>query len=247
MSVSLNQAVAVVLAGGFGTSVQHLLTGVPKPMAAVQGRPFLEWVVRYLAKQGVNRVVISTGYLAEVVENYFREHHIAGVSVQCVAETAPLGTGGGFLHAVRASAQTPEAWLVLNGDSLIFADLKATAAQLSNEQTGGVIVGRPVTDASRYGTLAIGANGDLLRFEEKRPGAGVINAGVYLLRHALVKDFPAITPLSLERDVFPALTARSGLLKVHVMDAPFLDIGTPESLPQAEAFVRDNLNQFAGV
>jgi D-glycero-alpha-D-manno-heptose 1-phosphate guanylyltransferase len=244
LSVALNQVVAVVLAGGFGTRIQHLLSGVPKPMAAVNGRPFLEWVVRYLARQGVTRVVISTGYLADVVARHFQEHQVDGVTVQCVAETAPLGTGGGFLHAVRSSGQSPAAWLVLNGDSLIFADLAATAAYLADPAVGGVLVGRPVTDASRFGTLATGPAGDLLRFEEKRPGAGVINAGVYLLRDALVRQFPDRTPLSLEREVFPALTASSGLLKVHVMDAPFLDIGTPESLPQAEAFVRDNLPQF---
>lgn len=245
--MKLDQVVAVVLAGGFGTRIQHLLSGVPKPMAVVNGRPFVEWVVRYLAKQGVTQVVISTGYLADVVAKHFADNRIAGVTVQCIAETAPLGTGGGFLHAVRSSGKTPEAWMVLNGDSLIFADLKAAAAKLDDPNTRGVLVGRPVVDAARFGTLAIGANGDLLRFEEKRPGAGVINAGVYLLRDSLVREFPSQTPLSIERDVFPALTAKTGWLKVVEMDAPFLDIGTPESLPQAEAFVRENLHQFASV
>ena len=68
MSLKLSQVVAVVLAGGFGTRVAHLLTGIPKPMAPVAGRPFLEWVVRCLARQGIPKVLLSTGHLAEVVE-----------------------------------------------------------------------------------------------------------------------------------------------------------------------------------
>jgi NDP-sugar pyrophosphorylase family protein len=279
MNFELRETPAVVLAGGFGTRIQHLLPGVPKPMAPVNGRPFLEWIVRYLAKQGIRKVVISTGHLAEVVEKHFQKNPVKDVSTLCVPETSPLGTAGGFLNAVRASGEKPEAWIVLNGDSLAFANLSAAAAMLERRaarpagpfppsgelQTGlvgrggdgkagethgptlaaGVVIGKPLADASRYGTLAANAAGDLLRFEEKKPGSGVINTGIYLLRHSLVEQFPDRAPLSLEKDVFPALTARKALLKVLVMDAPFLDIGTPESLPEADKFIRENFDQFA--
>lgn len=244
MSAHLNQMAAVILAGGLGTRVQHLLPGLPKPMAPVAGRPFLEWVVRYLAKQGVRRAIISTGHLTSVVERHFESQPVPGVSVQCVAETEPLGTGGGFLYAVRQSGESAPAWLVLNGDSLVFANLALAAAPFSDANVSGVIVGRSLPDASRYGTLAIGKAGELLRFEEKRPGAGVINSGVYLLRHSLLAEFPSKTPLSFERDVFPSLIGRDFRLQTVVAEAPFLDIGTPESLPQAEGFIRDNRDEF---
>jgi D-glycero-alpha-D-manno-heptose 1-phosphate guanylyltransferase len=244
MSADLNLMTAVILAGGLGTRVQHLLPGLPKPMAPVAGRPFLEWVVRYLAKQGVRRVIISTGYLTGVVEKHFQGRPVRGVEVQCVAETEPLGTGGGFLHAVKQADETAPLWLVLNGDSLVFANLALAAAPFSDARISGVVVGRAVPDASRYGTLAIGPAGELLRFEEKRPGAGVINSGVYLLRHSLLAEFPPKSPLSFERDVFPAFIGRGLRLQTVVTEAPFLDIGTPESLPQAEAFIRDNLDEF---
>jgi len=212
-------------------------------MAPVNGRPFLEWIVRYLAKQGIGKVIISTGHLAEVVERHFQKNPVKGVSTLCVPETSPLGTAGGFLNAARASGEKPEAWVVLNGDSLAFANISA-AAKLTGQGADGVVIGKRLADASRYGTLAANAAGDLLRFEEKKPGAGVINTGIYLLRHSLVKQFADRAPLSLEKDVFPALTARKALLKVLVMDAPFLDIGTPESLPQADKFIRDNAGEF---
>ena len=244
MSVNLSEVVAVVLAGGAGTRVQHLLGDLPKPMAPVEGRPFLEWLVRYLARQGVTRVVISTGYRAEVVAAHFNPQPVPGAETLCVAETAPLGTAGGVLHAVHQSNLKPPAWLVLNGDTLCFANLKIAAMELDDPEVAGVIYAREVPDTSRYGSLVMDPSGCLAEFVEKRPGKGLISTGVYLLRNALVQAFPDRAPLSLERDVFPALTASHTLLKVEIANAPFLDIGTPETLAAAETFVRQNRSQF---
>jgi NDP-sugar pyrophosphorylase family protein len=244
MSLELSQIEAVVLAGGFGMRVAHLLAGVPKPMVPVAGRPFLEWVVRYLARQGIRRVILSTGHLAGLVEAHFRSQPVPGVLTRCLAETQPLGTAGGFLNAARLSGDSPPAWLVLNGDSLVFADLGRSVHELSNPAVAGVVVGCAVPNASRYGTLAIGPAGDLQGFEEKRPGKGVINAGIYLLRESLVRELDSKTPLSFEQDVFPQLIKRGALLRVFTVTAPFLDIGTPESLGQAQSFVEQNRAQF---
>jgi NDP-sugar pyrophosphorylase family protein len=167
MSLKLSQVVAVVLAGGSGTRVAHLLPGIPKPMAPVAGRPFLEWVVRCLARQGISRVLLSTGHLAGVVERHFQPQPVARVITRCFPETRPLGTGGGFLNAVRLSGEHPEAWLVLNGDSLVFADLTLAAAELSDLAVAGVVMGCSVADAARYGTLSIGPAGELRGFTEK--------------------------------------------------------------------------------
>ena len=90
----LGELTAVVLAGGLGTRIRALLSDLPKPMAPVLGRPFLEWVVRYLANQGVGRILLSTGYLGEKVEAHFSRHSVAGVSVRCLAEPQALGTRG---------------------------------------------------------------------------------------------------------------------------------------------------------
>jgi len=214
-------------------------------MAPVEGKPFLEWLVRYLAKQGLKHVVISTGYRAEVVSAHFNSQPVPDVETSCVAETAPLGTAGGMLRAVRQSGLKPPAWLVLNGDTLCFANLKLAAMELGDPEVSGVIYAREVPDASRYGSLVMDASGCLVKFVEKQPGKGLISTGVYLLRDELVRTFPDRVPLSLERDVFPELTARQVLLKVETMSTPFLDIGTPESLPQAGDFIRRNREQFA--
>jgi NDP-sugar pyrophosphorylase family protein len=242
--ITPDQTAAVILAGGYGTRIRHLLADLPKPMAPVNGRPFVEWIVRWLAAQQIRRVVLSTGYLAEVIARHFASQPVAGVTVTCVPETTPLGTAGGFLNAVRASGLRPAAWCLLNGDSLTFPDLAEATGVLGDDSVSGVIFGRELPDASRYGTLVSDAGGRLVCFAEKRPGRGVINSGIYVLRDSLLVKFGAKRPLSLEQDVFPALTGGGVSLRVLTMNAPFLDIGTPETLPQADLFIRQNLSRF---
>lgn len=240
--LTLNEVTAVILAGGFGTRVKHLLPGIPKPMAPVAGKPFLEWVVLYLAQQGIQRVVLSVGYLAEVIEEHFQSQPIPGVNITCVRETEPLGTAGGFLNAVAQTSPAPQAWLVLNGDSLVFASFAGLLACLQHPQVDGAILGVEVDDRSRYGGLAQDDWSNLTGFTEKQPGAGLINAGIYLFRHSLVEIFPKQLPSSFEYDVFPDLITNKINLQVHSVAAAFLDIGTPESLSQVDDFIRANID-----
>jgi D-glycero-alpha-D-manno-heptose 1-phosphate guanylyltransferase len=244
VNLTLDQITAVVLAGGFGRRVEHLLPDLPKPMAPVNGRPFLEWVVRYLAAQAIHRVILSTGHLAPVVEKHFRTQPVPGVNVSCVPETRPLGTAGGFRNAVRHTDVRPAAWLVLNGDSLAAAPLNEMIESLARPEMAGALLGVPMPEAARYGTISQNPKCELAGFNEKKPGAGVVNAGVYLFRAQTTGLFPDKTPLSFETEVFPALIARRARLKVCVTNAPFLDIGTPESLPLAEEFIRRNRTFF---
>jgi D-glycero-alpha-D-manno-heptose 1-phosphate guanylyltransferase len=263
VNLSSDQISAVVLAGGFGKRIRHLLPDIPKPMAPVNGKPFLEWVVRYLAAQKIRLVILSTGHLAEIVARHFQSQPVKNARVNCVPETEPLGTAGGFLNAIAGTKANPEAWLVLNGDSLAPAPLDKMFESLGEPEVAGAVLGVRVADASRFGTISVNESrgavfqpakpaqagnprhhGELAGFSEKKPGAGVINAGVYLFRASTIQLFPGKTPLSFEMDVFPALVAKKVRLKVCVTDAPFLDIGTPESLPLAEEFIRRNAECF---
>jgi len=235
---SLDNIIAVVLAGGFGTRIKHLLPDVPKPMAEVAEKPFLGWVLTYLQRQGIHQALLSTGYLAEIIEQYAQTRPIPDLDLQCYPETSPLGTAGGFINAVQQSQETPNAWLVLNGDSLIVTDLPPLNKYLEDENVDGVILGVSVPETSRFGSLVYDEQKTLLQFAEKQSGRGVINGGVYLLRNKLVQQFPTNFPLSFEYDIFPLLLQQKICLKVHPVEAPFLDIGTPDSLAQAESFIR---------
>jgi len=231
-------------------AISQMVAGSPRVMfdkagtALVNGKPFLEWLVRWLAAQNIHRVVLSTGYRAEVIEEYFRPQPVKGVTVTCVPETTPLGTAGGFLNAVHLSKIKSAAWLLVNGDTLAFANVSDAVRQLQNEATAGVIFGREVPDTSRYGSLVSDADGRLASFAEKRPGHGVISTGVYLFRDTLVKKFYSKVPLSLEQEVFPALVSAGESLQVIRINTPFLDIGTPATLGEADLFIQQNLPQF---
>ncbi len=240
------EVAAVVLAGGLGTRIRHLLPGLPKPMAQVAGRPFLEHVLFHLAAQGIQAAVLSTGHLSEVIERHFVPGRVRGLAVSCVREDEPRGTAGGFLLAVKASGLHPDVWLVANGDSLVYADLRPFLREFAVGGWDAAVLGLQVDDAARYGTLEADARGGLLRFAEKRPGAALINAGVYLFRAGLLGEFPVKTPLSFETEVFPALLSAGRHILVHPVSAPFLDIGTPASLAQAGEFISVHGGQTGG-
>lgn len=228
---------AVILAGGRGTRISRLQPNLPKPLIPVCGHPFVEWVIRHFAAQGVDRFVISLGHLADVAESYFRSRPADDLAISTVRETEPLGTGGGFLFAQQAAGEA-DPLILANGDSLVLADLRSAWRFFEDSDVDGVVVGLEVDDAARYGGLETDSNDRLLRFSEKRPGRGLINAGVYFFRRRLLASFPAKKPLSMECDVFPELLRAGTNLVVHRCQAPFLDIGTPESLAEMEPFLR---------
>lgn len=237
MPAGYDNLVAVILAGGLGTRIRGVLGDVPKPMAPVNGRPFVEWVVRYLACHGVSRVVLSTGYHAEVLASHFASQPVEDVHVTCVAEPSPMGTAGGFVNVTRHIAHLPKSWLIVNGDSLALASLTPLLSALEHPDCEAGILGVRMEEASRYGTIREDEQGYLSAFVEKRPGSGVINAGVYAFSEAVVRTFPDRVPLSFELEVFPDLIQRGARIKVCVEEAPFLDIGTPDSLRLADGFI----------
>lgn len=239
------QTRAVILAGGFGTRVRHLLPDLPKPLAPVAGRPFVDWVVAHIQQSGgITDFAFSTGHLAEKVAAHFEKTPPPGLTVRCCAETQALGTGGGFLNCALSDPRpAPDLWLVANGDSLVFAELRPLLDVFKNPSVAAAILAIRMVDASRYGKIVRSAEGTLVGFREKTPGSGLINAGIYVLRHALLAEFPPQRPLSLEADVFPALLRRHRIAVVE-SNAPFLDIGTDASFRAADGFLRANLHRF---
>jgi len=273
--MSLENATIILLAGGFGKRVEHLHPDLPKPLIRVAGRPFIDWICGYWARQGIRRMIVSLGHLADVAERHFQSSDWGDVEILTVIEEEPLGTGGAVVHAARTH-ECGDPFIVANGDSLVFGPVSEAweliqpepqtqvrgqtsdqeSMQKSNQRlkqpksdarkpsgTGpcdGVILGREVDDASRYGSLRTNEQGRLLAFQEKRPGKALINAGVYLFGESLLERFPNRTPLSLEVDVFPALIQADMNLHVHPVAGDFLDIGTPQDLQRAGRFIESH-------
>ena len=229
---------AVILAGGLGTRIRRFLDGPPKPLAVVSGKPFLAWLIAYLAYQGITDVIVSAGYRAEMLAEFCAGHSAPNIRVRCVAETEPQGTAGGFLQAI--AGDDGETWLVCNGDTFVGADFRAFIRELDDHTLDGALIGLRSDDSARYGNLQCDGQSNLLSFNEKTPGGGLISAGVYLLRRALLDSFPQKRPLSFETDVFPALLQAGKKIRVHEVRAAFIDIGTEQTFREAESFFAAN-------
>jgi NDP-sugar pyrophosphorylase family protein len=226
---------ALVLAGGFGSRLKSLLPDAPKPMAEVAGKPFLEWLLLYARKQGVRRVVLCTGYRAEVIESYFGDGRALGLEIRYSLESSPLGTGGALRNAL--SLVREDCVLAFNADSYCRYSLADMLAAHARNRAAATMWLVPVEDCGRYGSVHVGKSGSVVSFSEKNAetGHGLINAGIYLLEKSLIAGIPEGRNVSLEREIFPTEVSR-GLFAVAGR-GPFIDIGTPESFARATEFM----------
>ena len=228
----------LILAGGFGTRLQTALPDRPKVLAEVNGRPFITILLDQLVAAGLEKIVICTGHLGHMVREALGASY-RGLPVLYSHEEKPLGTGGAVRQAFER--YDGDAFLVLNGDSYVDADLPAFRAWHESAGAPGSLVLTWVQDTARFGTVETNGGDRIRGFFEKRNVAcpGWINAGVYLLSRELLTSMPAnAIPFSIEREFFPG-TLEKGLGGYKIR-APFIDIGTPESLASAAAF-------FAGI
>jgi D-glycero-alpha-D-manno-heptose 1-phosphate guanylyltransferase len=225
---------AIILAGGLGTRLAGRLDGVPKPMAPVAGRPFLEILLSQLARAGCTRAILSVGHLHEVIENYFRTE-FRGVSISYAIEHAPLGTGGAIRNALRTA--TEYTVLVLNGDTFLDADYAAMLRFHQEQAAPLTIAVTHCANVARYGGVVMSGTSEGMHvtgFQEKgRGGAGWINAGAY----AMNKDF-AWPPQPAEKFSFETDVLAPEILSLapaaYPVDGFFLDIGVPEDLDRAQ-------------
>ena len=227
-----NPKEAIILAGGFGTRLQGVVKDVPKPMAPVNGRPFLTYILDYLIEYQYNKVILSVGYLHEKIEAYFGNQY-KSLEIDYAVETEPLGTGGGILFAM--SKCVTDNVLVINGDTMFKVDL-AEFEQFHAEKNALLsIVLREVEDVSRYGSVTIGNDNLIVLFAEKQVtfGRGYINGGVYLINRELFRKYPQPQKFSFEKDLMTRFY-RQELFYAMSSDGYFIDIGIPEDYARAQ-------------
>jgi len=221
---------AIVLAGGFGTRLAAKLNGIPKPMAPVAGRPFLEILLAQLKRNGCSRAILSVGHLYQVIQNHFGAS-FQGMPLDYAIESLPLGTGGAIRRSL-ALADT-ENVLVLNGDTFLHADYEAMLRFHAAQRAALTIAISHQPDIARYGGVLVEGT-RIVGFEEKgRTGAGFINAGAYVIARGM--QWPQALPekFSFERDFLMPETARIAPA-AYPVNGFFLDIGIPEDLDRAQ-------------
>ena len=221
---------AIILAGGRGERLQSAVPDLPKPMAPVGGRPFLEYILDGLVKGNVTDVILSVGYGAEVIQKHFG-HSYRTIQLRYSRENFPLGTGGAIALALKKEDTSPV--LVLNGDTLIEIDYPALIAWYVKDPSLVAIVLRHVPNVSRFGAVAL-LDERVVGFQEKgQHGPGLVNAGVYIVRPEVFSRYVTGESFSFETD-FLQQYCRDLHPRARITAGYFIDIGTPEDYERAQ-------------
>lgn len=218
---------ALLLAGGRGTRLHPLTTNQPKPMLPVLGRPWLEYLVKLLADNGIKQLVFSLCHCPEIIIDHFGDGSSFGVEIEYVIEETQLGTGGAIK---MASPKLSDTFLAFNADIVTDINLRELLAFHEQNQALGTLALTPVSNPSSYGVVRLGKKGRIHEFIEKPqlPAATValINAGVYVFNQELVAMIPDGRPVSIEREIFPLLIEKGKPMYGYNGSFYWLDMGT---------------------
>lgn len=225
---------ALILAGGKGTRLQPVVSDLPKPLAPVAGRPFLSWQLDHLVTQGMQKVILSIGYLPDLFLEQIGESW-KGMPIKYVREDVPLGTGGAIRWACE-QFEDDQFW-VLNGDTYTDFDLSGMWEFHQASQASCTLALKQMMDFDRYGTVQIDSQGCILGFKEKMAvDAGLINAGVYVMNRRLILAEPSGVAFSFETEVLEKLAGQGHLAGLPVA-GHFLDIGIPDDYQTAQSAI----------
>lgn len=225
---------AIILAGGLGTRIRSAIGEMPKCMAPINNQPFLNFVLRYLIKNGIQRVIISVGYKADEITNYYN-NSFEGLVIEYAIESEPMGTGGALKLALEKAHS--EILFVLNGDTIFDIPLNDLAQVHIDLKAVCTIALKRMFKVDRYGAVKTDESGKVLGFAEKKyADEVVINGGVYVINKSILVHYPVNTPFSFEINYLQN-NPKAKNIHSKLFDSYFCDIGIPEDY---DKFIQDN-------
>lgn len=232
---------AIILAGGLGTRLRQVVSDVPKPMAPINGKPFLAHQMDHWVAAGVNGFVLSVGYMRETITDYFGNEYV-GKPVSYAVEETPMGTGGGLLLAMEKLTDR-EPFLLLNGDTYFDVNVAALLDVHRNNKAGVTFALFKATEPNRFGGVKMLHGGRITEFRSgKAPVGELANGGVYLIDPGIINARYTAegTKLSFEDDILPERFA-SGV-PFYGLESPgrFVDIGVPKDYAVASNIMFKN-------
>ncbi len=223
---------AVILAGGMGSRLKSVVNDRPKPMALINNKPFLHYLLSNLKKENFEHIILAVGFKYKIISDYFGDSFL-GMKISYAVEEHPLGTGGGILNALKQARENFT--FVLNGDTYFpvsFAEMENLAVE---KQSDLVIALRKIDNVSRFGTIEISGENRIVKFVEKQnnAGEGLINGGIYLIKNSSFIQLGFPEKFSFEEDFLTAKFKEKKFFGIP-FNSYFLDIGIPESYNQAQ-------------
>lgn len=220
---------AIILAGGFGTRLAHIVKDVPKPMADVCGKPFLTYILDDIINKGITKSILAVGYKKEIIMNYFgSEYH--NCYIEYSDEDKPLFTGGAIKKALKKCKD--ENVLIINGDTFFDVDLKGMFDSHIQNNADITVACKEMLNFDRYGTVSI-EKGRITEFKEKVfTEKGIINGGIYIIKRNLLNDIKE-EKFSFETDYMEKKIKNKNIY-AFLSDGYFIDIGIEKDYYKAQ-------------
>lgn len=230
---------AIILAGGLGTRLSSIVKNVPKPMAQINSRPFIDFIFYFLHKNNIDRVVIAVGHKKEIIKEYLNPENTFGIEINYSDEEQLLGTGGAITQALKKIKS--EACFVVNGDTYFdinLSKLKHTAQTTSANVAIGL---KRLENNHRYGSVSILPDKSINGFIEKDlkcGGSTLINGGIYFIRTDIFDFYKMPKQFSFETDFLQRFCSNINAYG-EVFDNTFIDIGVPTDFKYAQELLKD--------
>lgn len=222
---------AIILAGGFGTRLKNVVKDVPKPMAPINDKPFLEYLFKYLIKYNIQTVILSVGYKHEIISNYYSNSYYT-LKLKYAIEDNPLGTGGGIVNALNYVNNNEV--FIINGDTFFNVNLNDMCQFHKSNNSSITISLKEMKEFSRYGTVELIRNRIITFNEKKFMKAGYINGGIYIFKKNILLEpkKEMLQKFSFEKD-FLEKNVNKLYISGYISDSYFIDIGIPEDYEKA--------------
>src|SRR3989344_943177 len=221
---------AILLAGGVGTRLQPLTNTIPKPLIPIDDKNLTEHVFAILKKHGVEEIILSLGYMADTIQDYFRDGARHGVKISYLKEDKLMGTAGPLMLLKKMGKEIKEDFFVMNADNLFSLDTRKWLDFHSAHNGVATIALHEVEDPTTYGVVALEGN-RIVQFVEKpkieEAPSRLINSGYYILSHKIFDFIPVSDYAMMEKDIFPKL-AELGFLYGYKGEGQWFDTGTHE-------------------
>jgi D-glycero-alpha-D-manno-heptose 1-phosphate guanylyltransferase len=220
---------ALILAGGFGTRLKSVVADVPKPMAVINDKPFLSYLLEQLHSFSFKKVILAAGYKHEVIQSYFGSSY-KDINLEYSIENEPLGTGGAI--SMAAGSILSDCFFVLNGDTFFEVDYNRMEEKFLKSGAGLMVALKAMTKFERYGSVVTNDE-KIISFNEKKfCEKGLINAGVYLINKNWLHERAPGKTYSFEKEILERLVRKEDI-GYFVSEGYFIDIGIPDDYKKA--------------
>ncbi len=231
---------AIILAGGLGTRLQSAVPDLPKPLAPIHQRPFLEYQMDYWIGKGVTEFYLSVCYLAQKIKDHFQESY-RGCKISYIREPLPLGTGGAILYCLSKLPNKNEDVVILNGDTFVELDFDKMLGSHQKNASHLSVALREVEQNDRYSAVVLDKENKIIEFCQREHNCPtlLINAGVYLVKPTAVcsQRWRPLDKFSIEDDFFPEVIQTQNIYG-FITKGRFIDIGVPNDYEKSKSFFR---------